>query len=160
MIDKNKILNIPYDEKIFITPTHRDKFFLDLIKNYKNRYDNLKLIFAFLNKDAKSLLDYILIFKTKDIKNDLPLIVFDAPIIYSDRSLPGYRYCKRLEIEDDFFKESILNMVTMSEYRFNEFINSLNFSIDSNHDKFWKKKEYCEMISKQLLDLSLRYNKK
>ena len=161
MIDKNKILNIPLDELNFIHPDHRPKFFMDLINNYKERYPTLKLKYAYLNTDPKQPIDYIVLFQTKNLDNTLDLMVFDSPMLYSDRSLPGYRFCKRTGIEDDFFKEAINSMVSISLIRFNEFINTmLNLSINPSDERYWRKPEFAESVSKGLLDLSLRYNKR
>lgn len=161
MIDQNKILDIPMEEKNFIDPRLRPKFFMDLIQNYKERYPNIKLIYAYLNTDAKIPIDYVVVFSTRNIDNTMDLIIYDAPLLYNDRSLPGYRYCKRLKIEDDFFKEAINNMVSLTTVRFNEYINMmLNLSIESNSELYWKKPDYSKTFVKGLLDLSLRFNKR
>jgi hypothetical protein len=161
MIDHNKILSVPVEEKAFIDPRVRPKFFMDLIQNYKDRYPNFKLIYAYLNTDAKIPIDYVIIFSTKNVDNTMDLVIYDAPLLYNDRSLPGYRYCKRLKIEDDFFKEATNNMVSLSLVRFNEYINMmLNLSIESNNELYWKRPEYAKTFCKGLLDLSLRFNKR
>ena len=161
MIDPNKILNIPMEEKEFIDPRIRPKFFMDLIQNYQSRYSNLKLIYAYLNTDPLVPIDYVVIFSTRNVGDTADLIVYDAPLLYNDRSLPGYRYCKRLQIENDFFKEATNYMVTLPLVRFNEYINvMLNLSVEPNSELYWKKTEHSEKFIKGILDLSLRYNKR
>lgn len=161
MLDPNKILDIPMEEKAFIDPTIRPKFFMDLIENYKVRYPNLKLIYAYLNTDSSVPIDYVVLFQTKNTDNTTDLTVFDIPLLYNDRSLPGYRYCKRLSLENDFFKDAIGNLVSLSTVRFYEFLNQiLNLSIDPKHEMYWRKPELSKEVAKGLLDLALRHTKR
>jgi len=162
MIDSNKLLEIPEDEKNFIDPRLRPKFFMNIIKEYEKRCPNLKLIYAYLNTDANSPIDFIVLFQTKNLDKTLDLIVYDIPLLYSDRSIPGYRYCMRTNKLDDYFKESTNLMVSLQLPKFNEFINSnlVNLSVKPDNEMYWRKQEFSSKVAKSLLDLSLRYVKR
>ena len=161
MIDKNKKLNIPRSEKVYITKDVREKLLIDLLNEYENRYDTLTLEYVYLNNNPEKPLDYIVLFKTRNDNNTMDLIVYDAPLIYSDRSIPGYRYCKREKMEKLFFEEAIGSMVILTEARFKEIIEvTIGLEYDNEGERHWKNAEYAEMIAAGLVDISLRYVRK
>lgn len=157
MISPYKKLNIPREEKLFILPEPREKLFIDLINQYKKRYPDLKLIYGYLNHDSSLSIDYVLIFHM--IESDV--IIFDIPYIYTDRAIPGYRYCKKNHIENDFFEEAYGLMTRLSYPRFNEYLTIMcNLSLDSKNELYWQNPKNSMTLCKGLVDLSLRYNKK
>ena len=174
MIDSNKILHIPHEEKLYIKPEVRQALLKEIITEYPKRYPNLKLIYAAMNHDPKCPIDYTLVFKTMNNTGTIPLIVYDGPLLYADRSVPGYRYCKRMKIEDKFYLEGVKSMTTIPENRFYEYIENMIFvdveidgkmnnilaSNDSKSLVYWKKEDFIVPVIKGLFDLSLRYVKR
>jgi len=159
MIDKNKKLNIPREEKLFIQPTVREKLFLDLINEYEKRYPGMTLEYAYLNSNPEIPMDYILLFKTRNTDNTVNLIVYDCPMLFSDRSITGYRFCKREGKLDDFFEEAIASMVRFPEIAFKEFIEEIvgldYFNEESQN--YWKNEEFTERVSNNIMALAIRY---
>lgn len=162
MIDKNKKLHVPREEKLYITPEVREKLFIDMINEYNKRFPNLTLEYAYINKDPEIPMDYILLFKTKNIEGTVNLTVYDCPMLYSDRSIPGYRYCKRTGKLDLFFEEAVNSMVRLPEFNFIEFVTGLlqlEYA-DENSEKYWKNEAFAASVARNLMELSTRYVQK
>lgn len=168
-----KKITIPRQEVMFMDPRIRSKFFMNILNEYKKRCPNFKLEYAFLNTDPKCPLDFVFLFSTKSTDGTTNLAIYDMTYLYADRSLPGYRYCLRMDkkqsinIDDPksmtskYFEQGINNMVTLEQYKFNEFINHyMELSIDPKNDKYWKKPKYAKDVAKNMMDMSLRYVKK
>lgn len=154
-------LKIPRDELLFILPQPRINLFYDLIEEYKRRRPELKLLYGYLNYDASLGIDYLLIFEGIGATNKLPMALYDCPYIYTERAIPGYRYCKREGLLDDFFSDAFNFMPTMPMNRFEEYINSmLNLSIKKDDPLYWKKSDNTEKLVKGLTELSLYYVRK
>lgn len=150
----NRKFKVPEEELKWIDAESRQKLFQDLCKRYQSRYNpnDLKLIYAALNYEPSDMIDYLMIFscsverKSEDgkptgIKDEF--IGFIAPFIYTELTIPGYRYAlkqqkvlqediksgkiKREEITvtplDNFFTDSIsdLNKVEAGKF-YNEFV--------------------------------------
>jgi hypothetical protein len=94
-------LRIPQEQLNYIDKNDRPKYFLNIVNEYKNRYPEMKLIYCFLNIDPKCPVDFVLLFSTRaysqDKKHCISTIVYDIPLIYTDRSIPGYRYCLAMD---------------------------------------------------------------
>lgn len=160
MINPDKKLKIPAKEKQFIMPDVRQKIFKEIYTMYQRKY-TIKLIYAYLNTDPDLMVDYLIIFKTKNTAGNKDLIIYDCVPAHSDRSTPGYRYCKRTGITDDFYEEGINSMVVMEKNKFYEFITSgLGLSTDKNDPLYWRSGENYKDVINGLLDLSLRYVKR
>ena len=121
MLSKIKQLKIPPEEKKFIDPTIRLKVFNEIYKGYAERY-NLKLMYAFLNSDPNLVADYALIYSARNDNNTADIVLIDVPPIHSDRSTPGYLYCRKNKMENDFFQSGIDNMAIMEKSKFFEFV--------------------------------------
>jgi len=161
LIIQNKKLNIPREELLFVMPEPRLKLFYDLINEYKKRRPELKLRYAYLNFNEKFGIDYLLVFEGIGAKNGMPTILYDCPYIYTNRAIPGYRYCKRENLLDDFFEDAFNFMTTLSKVRFDEYVNSMiNLSIKKDNPLYWRKEENSEKLVKGLIDLALYYVKK
>lgn len=158
--EKDKKLHIPFDELKFIMPDSREKLFMDMLQEYKRRFPQYKLLYAYLNRDATINIDYLIIFEAIGATSGNSTIRFDIPFIYTERATPGYRYCKREEILDDFFADSDMFMVTLSESRFNEYLNSIDLSVRSEKPEYWKKAENAKELCTGLSELSLYYIRK
>lgn len=159
MISKYKKLNIPKEEKLFILPDPRKKLFKDLLNEYSKRYPSFKLIYANLNHDAELPIDYILIFITEINANEI--ILMETPYLYSDRTIPGYRYCKRENQVDLFFEEASELMTRMPYDRFVEYLNAmLELSVDENSDNYWKASKNMKAVTEGILTLASRFRRK
>lgn len=160
MFIKDKKLKIPREEKRYITPEPRKKLFLHLINEYNTRYPDLKIIYANLNHNPDIPIDYVLMFMSKDESNR-DVLYIEVPYLYSDRTIPGYRYCVRNKLLDDFFQESVSLMTKISYDRFVEFVNvMLELSVVENSPLYWKNENNIEKFTNGLLELSARYAKK
>ena len=163
MVKDNQIksLDIPKEVLSFITPEDRKAVFMYLIKDYQRRFSNLKLQFAYINTDSSSPIDFLLLFSTKSV-DGMDMIVFDVPVIYSDRSLPGFRYCKSLgkEMTKKYYNYALDNMTRMEKTKFDEFIiHAVNLSTNPISPKYWKKEKYAKDVAEKLFDLSMLYKK-
>lgn len=159
MISKYKKLNIPKEEKLYILPASRKKLFKDLLNEYKKRFPNFNLIYANLNHNSSIPIDYILIFTTKISNNEVILI--ETPYLYSDRAIPGYRYCKRENQSDLFFEEASELMTRMPYDRFVEYLNAmLELSVDENSDNYWKAPENMQKFTEGVLTLGSRFRRR
>lgn len=161
MIDKHKKLVIPIDEKLYIMPDVRAKLFSKLLQDYAKYYPKYKLIYGVLNNKATATMavDFMLIFEYKVGNNNVILI--EAPFQYSDRTIPGYRYCLREGLIQDYFEEAGELMVRMPAYRFYEFLNlRLDLSDNPESEDYWKREEHAEKLTEGMVDLSVRFVRK
>jgi hypothetical protein len=153
--DPTKVLSIPMNELLFVDPNVRYKLFLDLVSEYKKRFPDMKMIKAYLNYEVDLRLDYMLVFTA--VQENLRLILFEFPLAYTDRSIPGYRYCKRENKMDDFFKEAIGQMTKMAEGKFREFITSyLKLSLDKTKETYWGSVQNIKKVAGAIVDVSIR----
>ena len=160
MFKEKDELEIPMAERRFIRPDLRQKLFTEIYTMYSKKF-GVKLLYAYLNSDPEIIVDYCVIYAARNDANTADLILFDIPPIHSDRSTPGYRYCKRVKKTNEFFNYGIDNMVIMERSKFNEFIEmSLELSLDKKSDKYWKRPEHYKDLLQALLDMSLIYVKK
>lgn len=170
-------LRIPQEQLNYIDKNDRPKYFLNIVNEYKKRYPEMKLIYCFLNIDPKCPVDFVLLFSTRaysqDKKHCISTIVYDIPLIYTDRSIPGYRYCLAMDYNHNiptedkhskssqYFEAGVHRLVRVEKNKFDEFINKyLKLSLQKDNEKYWKKAEYAPQLAKGLVDLALRYNKK
>ena len=160
MFKEKDELRIPASEKRFINPDLRQKLFTEIYTLYGKKFE-IKLLYAYLNFDPEVIVDYCVIYSARNDSDTADLILFDIPPIHSDRSTPGYRYCKRTKKTTEFFNYGIDHMVVMERAKFNEFIvKSLELSLDKNSDLYWKKPEHYKDLLQSLLDMSLMYKTK
>lgn len=150
-------IEIPIEEKTFILPQPRIKLFENLLENYKVFCPKLKLIYAYLNFNSKNPVDYLIIF-TCDIGNK-KILLWDAPYLYSNRTIPAYRYICKNDLYDTFFKFCEESICRMDYNKFLEFIpcNLCNLSLDKNSPKYWKKEENADELVSAMAELSLQY---
>ena len=160
MIMSSKRIKIPPEELRFIKPDVRQKIFKEIYEGYQKRY-NMKLIYGYLNQDPSLFVDYCIIYKARNNDDTADIIVFDIPPIHSDRSTPGYRYCRRTHQEYKFFEYGVDTMTVMDKRRFYEFITEkLGLSLDKDDPLYWKNPANYKDLLQNLLDMSLRYRKK
>lgn len=150
-------LNIPKEEKRYITPELRQKLFLNILENYKVYAPHLKRLHAFLNFDSSNPIDYLVMF-TAITENGNVFVLWDMPIQYSNRTTPGYRYVVKNNLYDDFFADSLKYMCKAPFSKFEEFIiDACKLSWDKASPLYWKKPENSKEFIKNLMSLSLLY---
>ena len=160
MMKNPKRVRVPLDERKYIKPDVRKKLFKEIYSGYPKRYD-VKLVYAYLNTDPDLMVDYCVIYSGRNADNTGDLILFDIPPIYSDRSVPAYRYCRRTHQEDKFFEYGIDEIVIMDKYKFYEFITmKLGLSLKKGDETYWKNPNNYKEFIRELLDMSLLYQKK
>lgn len=160
MLDPNKKLKIPVTELQFIKPDIRQKAFAEIYQTYQKKY-NIKLLFAYMNTDPEIIVDYLIIYKAKDSTGRTDIVMYDVVPASSDRSTPGYVYCKRNNLVDDFYTEGINSMVILAQDKFNEFIDmGLQLSRDKNSELYWKNPNNFKDVVLGLMDMSFQYKKK
>jgi len=153
-------LKIPFDELVFITPSSRERLFMDLINEYKTRYPNVKFILAYLNKDASLKVDYLIVFEFKHNTTNELGIGFDIPYIYTKGSIPGYRYCKRENKLNEFFKEANNKITAISYSKFKTYIEGyLELSMKKEDPLYWKSPNNFKKLSDGLIELYIQYNR-
>lgn len=159
---KIKSLDIPQEVLNFIKPDTRMEVFNYILKDYAKRYPQLKLQFAYINTDSESPIDFVVLFRTKSVDGKRNLIVFDIPVIYSDRSLPGFRYCKSQgkDMTNKYYDYAIDNMTRLDETKFHEFITHVaKLSLNKRSKNYWKKEQHAKDLASKLFDLSLLYRR-
>ena len=158
MYSKNKELNIPIEERLMIYPKQRQQLFLNLVENYKIFCPNIKMIYAAMNFDSELKIDYLVMFET--IHKGKPFILWDSPFMYTNRSVPAYRYVVKNSLHKDFFESCANHFCQMDRDKFIEFLNSDlcgNLSADSNNPSYWKLPENSHALMKGMSEMGLLY---
>lgn len=150
-------IQIPFEEKTFILPDLRIKLFQNLIENYKVFCPQLKLVYAYLNFNSKNPIDYLLMFTYTDSKRKI--LLWDAPYLYSNKTIPAYRYICKNNLYEQFFKYCEESMCRMNYEKFLEFIpcNLCGLSLDKTNDKYWKSESNADHLLESMAELSLQY---
>lgn len=150
-------IDIPFEEKTFILPEARIKLFQNLIDNYKVFCPSFQLLYAYLNFNSKNPIDYLLIFKYTD--NRRRILLWDTPYLYSNKTIPAYRYICKNNLYDQFFKYCEESICRMPYDKFLEFIpcNLCGLSLNKNSDKYWMKEENADDLLHSMSELSLQY---
>jgi len=142
-----------------ILPKARQELFINMVENYKIFCPKIKLIYGGLNYNSEYKADYIVIFEANP-ENQKRLIVWDCPYIYTNRSLPGYRYAIKNNQYVDFFRECAMHFCQLEEDKFYEYLTSENcdnLSLDRRDERYWKNPDNIEDLIKGITTLSLRY---
>ena len=154
-----KYFKCPMEERYYIYPKPRIELFLNLIENYKVFCPGLTLLYAGLNYDSELKIDYLVIFHTHTDK-DGDVILWDSPFLYSNRTVPAYRYAVKNNLHKEFFTECMSHFCQISENKFIEFLesNMCNYLALSPEDpKFWKLSENSHDLMKGMSEMSLQY---
>lgn len=151
-------IDVPFDEKKFILPQSRIKLFNNMIDNFKVYYPGLKLLYAYLNFNSETPVDYLLIF-SYDVDGESKAIYWQIPYLYSNKTLPAYRYICKNGLYETFFTFCMESMCKMPYEKFKEFIpsNLCNLSFDKTDSKFWKNPDNADILTKAMANLSLQY---
>jgi len=163
--DVDKKLDIPVKELIKpLVGNTRDLLFMELLDEYKKRYPNLKLIYAYLNSISSLGIDFCLIFKVPTKTGGSYVNIVECPMLYTERSLSGYLFCKEHPDDknniDNYFSEAIDLSTRIPSTKFDEFlIQMCELSLDKNDPLYWKSPNNIIILINKLSDLALRYNK-
>lgn len=148
----------PMEERQFIYPGPRQQLFRNLIENYKIFLPDLSLLYAGLNYDSAVKIDYLVIFNNTLEKQ--PVIMWDAPFLYTNRTIPSYRYAVKKGLYDAFFKECKAHLCIIPQSRFREFIESNlceRLSNDPNSPRYWMKPKMIGSLMRGMSEMSLQY---
>lgn len=163
--DNGKRLDIPIKELIKpLIGNNRDKLFMEIIDEYKKRYPDIKLIYAYLNSVSSLGVDFCLIFKARAKADGAFVNIIECPMLYTERSISGYLYCKEHPDDtnnvDNYFNEALDLSTRITTTKFNEFITIMcELSLDSSDPLYWKSPNNIIKLIDKLSELSLRYNK-
>ena len=153
-----KYFKPPLDERLYILPKPRQQLFLNLVENYKLYCPDLTMLYAGLNYDSSEKMDYLIIFHRELEGQDV--ILWDCPFLYSNRTIPSYRYAVRNNLHKEFFTECKFHMCQIVQPKFIEFLESnlCNYlSLDPEDPRFWKLPENCKDLMHGMGELSLQY---
>ena len=127
---------MPFEEKTFILPEDRQALFTNLIENYKVFCPEMKLVYAFLNYNSEQPVDYLLIFSA--FSHGVKVCLWDVPFLYSNKTIPAYRYICRNNLYTQFFTFCRESLCRMS----------------------WDNPENSKALVQGMMDLSLQYTPK
>ncbi len=152
-------IQVPFDEKTFILPNDRIALFKNLLDNYKVFIPQLELMYAFLNFNSENPIDYLVIFKATEVRTGETIVVWDCPYLYSNKTIPAYRYIVRNGLHEKFFKYITESASRMPYAKFREFIpsNLCNLSFDPKSPLYWKKNENADTLVKAMMGISMEY---
>lgn len=153
-------IDVPFEEKTFILPEDRQALFTNLIENYKVFCPEMKLVYAFLNYNSEQPVDYLLIFSA--FSHGVKVCLWDVPFLYSNKTIPAYRYICRNNLYTQFFTFCRESLCRMSWDKFKDFIPSrfCNLSWDKDNIHYWKNPENSKALVQGMMDLSLQYTPK
>lgn len=146
--------DIPINELIMILPQQREALFLNFVTNFSNFNKDLKLLYAAMNFDKELKVDYLIIYQINRF------ILWDNPFIYTERSIPGYRYIIKHNMYKEFFIECRRSFSQISIDKFFEFIGSNlcgNLSQNPKSPDYWKDPNNAPKLIKGMVDMSMQY---
>lgn len=155
--DKNEF-DVPMEERLLVYPKQRQQLFINLVENYKIFCPHIKMIYAGLNFSSELKIDYLVIFES--MKKNKPFILWDCPFIYTNRSIPSYRYAVKNNLHKDYFNTCLSHFCQMDGEKFYEFLGSSlcgELSGNVNSPKYWKLAENSEALMKGMSEMSLLY---
>ena len=107
---------------------HRDQYFMDMINQFRKRYPALRILYA--NSQPGAVFDpdnpkpdFLMIVKGRMISKDpkmapdRPIILIDAPVIFSDRSIAGWTLAVEDGNKDGYFQYMLDKMLRLPDQR-------------------------------------------
>lgn len=147
----------------------RDRYFSDMISALRKKYTAIKLVYA-NNLPGKQLdpmnptSDFVLIFTAlmKSNKPNLPdvkLVLIDAPLVFSDRSIAGWTLAVENGKKEAYLEYLVNKSMRITNQKFEEYVEHMCLlSLDPNHHLFWKKPENTDKLMIRLMELCARYS--
>lgn len=167
-----KGLGIDHDRLIkrtFAILPDRDRYFNDLIQQFKKKYPQMKIVYANNMMGARMdpsrpNPDFIIIAKyTVDQPGRRPINVMmvDAPMLFTDRALAGWTISVESGNLNGYFDYMMEKALRIDQTKFYEYIQHMALlSLDPQNELYWKKIENADRLVKDLSELYARYNKK
>lgn len=172
----NREVGLGLDNQKLISRTlgilpHRDRYFMDMIKCLKIKYPGIRIVYAnstpgqTLNPEHPTP-DFILILRATLVSNDpkLPskkIIMFDMPLIFTDRSIAGWTLSVEAGNKDGYFQYMMDKMCRIPENRFVEYLNHMALlSLRPESELYWKDPKNQDTLVRELMELYSRYAKK
>lgn len=158
MYFKDKEIDIPIEERLMVYPKQRQQLFLNLVENYKIFCPNVKMIYAALNFDSELKIDYLVMFES--VQKGKTFIIWDSPFMYTNRSIPAYRYVVKNNMHDKFFESCTNHFCQMERDKFIEFLNSDlcgNLTTDPKDTDYWKLANNSHRLMKGMSEMALMY---
>lgn len=156
--DDSKEFRVPLEELLVIYPKERQQFFINLVENYKIFCPSTKMIYGALNYDSELKVDYFVLFE--GYSKNKKVIIWDAPFIYTNRSLPAYRYAIKTNQFKEFFDNCMMHFTVMDYGNFFDFVQSKlcgNLSLNKNDSNYWKSPDNINLLIKGISECSLLY---
>ena len=152
-------IHVPQEYKQFILPQDRIALFRNFLENFAVFLPSLKKVYAFLNFDSTLPIDYLIIYEGVNKNNGTGIILWDCPYLYSNKTMPAYRYIAANNMYQQFFQFMSDSMPRMEYAKFIELIpsNLCGLSFDKSSDKYWKDPNNAMTLAKTLSDLSMEY---
>ena len=149
---------------------HRDQYFMDMINQFRKRYPALRILYA--NSQPGAVFDpdnpkpdFLMIVKGRMISKDpkmapdRPIILIDAPVIFSDRSIAGWTLAVEDGNKDGYFQYMLDKMLRLPEQRFIEYIvHMCPLSTKKESELYWKSPANTDKLVKEIMELYARYN--
>lgn len=147
---------------------NRDRYFMDIIKKFQEKYPGLRIIYANnmngaqLNPDHPTE-DFIIIVKARvvDRYKKLPpkdLILLDAPPLFTERSIAGWTLAVEQGKMDGYFQMFMDRCLRLELRKFYEFVEHYCIlSLDPSSQLYWKKPENAPALTKDLERLYAQY---
>ena len=154
-------IKVPQEYKEFILPKDRIALFKNFLANMKVFLPSLDRVYAYLNFDSSLPIDYLIIYRGVS-KSGVGIILWDCPYLYSNKTIPAYRYIAANNMYQQFFQYMADSMPRMEYSKFLELITSnlCGLDFDPNSDKYWKSPDNALTLAKTLTDISLEYRPK
>ena len=148
----------------------RDRYFQDLIRKFREHFSGIKLIYAndrtgAVLKEGHPMPDFMIVGKALKFGDPkMPpqkMVVFDAPMIFSDRSIAGWIMAVEAGNMKGYFQYMNDKMVTMPESVFCQgIVEEAKLSLNKNDPLFWKRPENEETLAKNLSEWCAKHRKK
>ena len=138
----------------------RPLFFLKT--DYKVFLPGLTCIYAFLNFNSENPIDYLVIFEGYTKDTGQKIILWDCPYLYSNKTIPAYRYIVRDTLLSKFFQFISESLCRMEYGKFLELIQSdmCNLSIRPDSPLYWKNPDNSDQLVKAMMGISMEYTPK
>lgn len=150
---------------------NRAQYFADMIGKFKEKYPRLKILYAncmsgaTFNADHPKP-DFILIARAMMVSSDKnlpdrPIIMIDAPLLFTDRAIAGWTLAVEQGNMDAYFEYMIDKMLRITEQRFIEYIvHMCLLTMDPNDPRYWKRPENLDKLCNEIMELYARFAKK
>ena len=156
-----KYFDVPMEERLYVLPDARQKLFINMIENFKVFCPDIQLIYGAMNFNEDLKVDYLVIFKV--MVENREIILWDNPVLYTNRTIPSYRYAIRNNEHQAFFMECRAHFSQISIGKFYEYLQTdhcHNLSLDPKSPNYWKNPNNSEKLISGMSELAIQYTPK